>query len=726
MNVIDEFLVSIGAVTDSRSFDRATQALNKTEQTVNGVSDALLHSQDAAAGAQNALRVFSNALQGIKGAAPVLAFAGALGTFAKATYETVKSVAAADLGFQKLAQSMWVTRDTAKALSIGMEVMGATQEEIAWVPELREQFVRLRQELAAFATPVDAEKQLKEIRQIGYDFQALWVRLKMLKEWTAYFLIKYLGPVIREVKAFIGYLSDTLGKNMPQYAQRIARFLSTAASMVYSLYRAIKGTIGAVLDFVDSLPANVKKWTAVFAAVGAAIMTGPFGMMIAAIGGAMLLLQDFVYYMNGWKSSNTLAPVWKALLDFKNGAGADWIERFKTRLQEIADVLDRIANGIGWQKVFDEALKAVGKLTSGIDALGRAFDKLLRIKPQLGSFWDAVGKALGFAVRSMLRLGGVVGDFLTAISMAMEGNFKGAASFLTGRIAAFGADEMADLGELIKGKVGQFFSDGATAIRKSLGKYTGDGDIAPADVYRALKEKGYNDVAAAGIMGRMQQESNFKSADGEEYFDEETGLYLGGAGMFQWTNERAEAMREYARSTGRNPSDPYAQIDFMAKEAIERGDATPERMNGFETPEEAAEYFRRHFEVGVRGSEGEYASSFYEQIRRGDFEQSTQVYGNSPGGSFKEMAALAPAHGSYAAEPVPTAAPYFYGITQTPVSVTAQQQDGSPAAATGNSGGSFTVGSVVINVANPDADGNEIGRQFLQTVRARYDRGWAV
>ena len=43
---------------------------------------------------------------------------------------------------------MWVTKDTAKTLSVVLKTMGASQEDVAWVPELREQFFRLRQEMA--------------------------------------------------------------------------------------------------------------------------------------------------------------------------------------------------------------------------------------------------------------------------------------------------------------------------------------------------------------------------------------------------------------------------------------------------------------------------------------------------------------------------------------------------------------------------------------------------
>ena len=150
---MEEYLVGIGADIDQNSFRTANMALDQLK----------------------------NKLAGLKQFTGLLALAGALAAVGKAAVDTIKSVAQADMEYQKLAASMWVTKETAKSLSVAMKMMGVTQEDIAWVPELREQFFRLRAEMQQFATPEDADEQLRYIREIGYDIQALHVRLKMLK-----------------------------------------------------------------------------------------------------------------------------------------------------------------------------------------------------------------------------------------------------------------------------------------------------------------------------------------------------------------------------------------------------------------------------------------------------------------------------------------------------------------------------------------------------------------
>ena len=77
------------------------------------------------------------------------------------------------------------------------------------LPELREQFFRLRQEMAELSTPADADGQLAWIREIGYDVQSLQLKLKMFKEWVVYYLIKELQPYIKDFQEFISANTDS-------------------------------------------------------------------------------------------------------------------------------------------------------------------------------------------------------------------------------------------------------------------------------------------------------------------------------------------------------------------------------------------------------------------------------------------------------------------------------------------------------------------------------------
>ena len=378
VETMGEYLVKLSADIDTNSFNAAMAALNQ----------------------------LMNAMKNIKGLAAAAAAVTGFAAIGKAAIDTIKSVAAADMQFKRLANQMWITKDSAKALSTAMKVMGVSEEDLAWIPELREQFFRLRSEMNQLATPIDADRQLKWIREIGYDIQSLQVKLKMLKEWVTYYLIKYLQPFIKEFQQFIQWLNDKLGKNMPQIAKKIAEFLGHVVSVGLSALKVLKSVIGTVYRFIDGLPANVKKWGAIFATVGAFIMAGPFGKFLIAIGGALLLLEDFVYYMNGWKSSKTLAPVWEKLLNFLEGDTLSTIsDSIKEILKVIADYLDYIVTkfveGIDWDGIRESWSDGLSELKDGVsdlfDAISDLFDTITKntdekAKSRQRSFWRSIGE----------------------------------------------------------------------------------------------------------------------------------------------------------------------------------------------------------------------------------------------------------------------------------------------------------------------------------------------
>ena len=159
-NILEEYLVRIGAEVDKDAFAGAAKAINNLSGMLGKLGSILKYGA---------------------------IFAG-LAKVTEAVIDNIKAVASADLEYQKLAQSMWVTKDTAKTLRVVLKTMGASQEDVAWVPELREQFFRLRQEMAELSTPADADGQLAWIREIGYDVQSLQLKLKMFKEWVVYYL----------------------------------------------------------------------------------------------------------------------------------------------------------------------------------------------------------------------------------------------------------------------------------------------------------------------------------------------------------------------------------------------------------------------------------------------------------------------------------------------------------------------------------------------------------
>ena len=433
-NFIEEYLVAIGAKTDSQSFDDAKRQTSELEKSLKRIE-------------QNT--AFTALLKGVEAFIAAGKFAiDVIKKIGNTLYDNIVGVAKADMAYMKLARSMWVTKETAKSLQMAMDEMGANMQDIAWIPELRDQFFRLREEINKFSTPADADNQLKYIRSIGYDIQVLMIRLKMLREWIVYYLIKYLKPFMDEFKAFINWLSDQIGGRMSSVAKKFAQIMGSIIGSIYSAFKIASKVIKSVADWIAELPDNVKKWAVIFSAVGAAIMSGPFGILLAAIGAAFVLLQDFVYYMNGWSSSRSLAPMWEMLLKFTRGTGSDIMTKIRKFLTDVADILDEIVNGLDIQGVFNNVKDAVWEIVKAFKMLWevnikqfKEFFKLLGIgKPEVSSFVGTLAKGLIMAIKNMAEFAKLVGKVIQAAALIKDGEFRKAGSLFKDSVMEFGSN----------------------------------------------------------------------------------------------------------------------------------------------------------------------------------------------------------------------------------------------------------------------------------------------
>lgn len=406
-NVIEEYLVKIGADVDRNAFIGASQAVGTITSAVNQLSGL------------------------VKYGAPFVAIASGFAAIAKAVIDNTKAVAKADLEYQKLAMNMWTTKETAKSLSIAMKTMGATTEEIAWIPELREQFFRLREEMNALATPADADSQLRYIRDIGYDIQVLWVQLKQFREWVVYYLIKYLAGPIEELKKFISWLSTKIRGNISDYAHKLAKWLASIIQFGLNIIEIFTKIIVSVSDFLSGLPPTIKKVGMAIAAIGSLLLVHPFFQLIAAISAVLILIEDFYGYMNGWDTSETLAPMWKWILDLtKGGDGvlSGWMSSIEKFLRNVKKIFEDIFKGLDIKNILGEWKYAIEQIYKGVQNLITAVLALLAIftgkKYQASDFWHSLGAAIKLALNTTARLISAIGVFAQAIALCVDGKWS--------------------------------------------------------------------------------------------------------------------------------------------------------------------------------------------------------------------------------------------------------------------------------------------------------------
>lgn len=568
-NILEEYLVRIGAEVDKDAFAGAAKAINNLSGMLGKLGSILKYGA---------------------------IFAG-LAKVTEAVIDNIKAVASADLEYQKLAQSMWVTKDTAKTLSVVLKTMGASQEDVAWVPELREQFFRLRQEMAELSTPADADGQLAWIREIGYDVQSLQLKLKMFKEWVVYYLIKELQPYIKEFQEFIRWLNDKFGKSLPALARKVASVLASVVRVAMSLVKALKWVFEGIYNFIDALPSKTKALVAVFAVVGAAIMAGPFGLMMMAIGTALIMLEDFFGYLEGRESSETLKPLWKWLTD-ENNPLRRLIEKLKEGIAFILEKLTELFEKVFTEERQEKLKKTVANIAKGVaeiaEGLATIVESIFGKKyPVVKKFWDFFLTAVGKVVDKVLTLTNSMGHLMRALGKAMQGDFKGAREEFINAAA----------------------DENATGERS---KY----------IQQKLMSMGFTASAAAGVVGNLVQESGLRT---DAIGDNGTS-----GGLAQWHNERLDALKRFAAARGKKWTDLDTQIEFLAEEMRTSYADTYAKMQSAELPEIAGQIMTDEYEKPDSAS-ANYAQrqanarAAYEAMQSGN-KQADDYHGGGGGG----------------------------------------------------------------------------------------------
>lgn len=647
-NILEEYLVRVGAEVDKNAFTGVSKAVNELAGTISKLGSALK-------------------------------YAGIVAGIAKITesvVDNIKAVAAADLEYEKLASRMWTTKETAKALNVALKTMGASQEDVAWVPELREQFFRLRREMQELSTPADASGQLKWIRDIGYDVQSLQVKLKMLKEWIAYYLIKYLQPYIKEFQDFVKWLNDKFGKNMPAIAKKVASVLASIVSVAVSVLKLIRNIGEGIYNFFDKLPGKTKAMVAVFAVAGAAIMSGPFGMMMVAIGTALILLEDFFGYLEGRESSKTLAPLWKWLTD-ENNPLRKLLNVVTEQIREILKNLTELVTNVFNEERRKAIMEAVSEVAKGVSDIADALADIIASlsgsnKGKVKSFWSFFADEVGHTIDMVLNLAKAVGKVLQAIAKAKNGDLAGA-----GRLLLSAGSSIYDAFK-------------SSPVGRAMG-LSGDQSEHAQYAMQKLMSLGWSKEQAAGIVGNLIQESGLNTAS--------VGDGGTSGGVAQWHNERWAALKEYAANSGRDWTDLDAQLEFLDYELRHGESAAGDALRGTTTAEGSAQAFSDLFERPA-------AEAANNEQRRANAASVLAAYNSKAGApassSDFKMDLPAWADGSYAAAAANGGAfPSSYAQYYSP---------------TTNNGSVYNIGGITVNcgsTSDPAAIGDAVYGKFL-------------
>lgn len=178
--------------------------------------------------------------------------------------------------------------------------------------------------------------------------------------------------------------------------------------------------------------------------------------------------------------------------------------------------------------------------------------------------------------------------------------------------------------------------DGAPYARTPPPPALQDGDLAwttEGDVYHWCRANGLGDAGAAGVMGNLQQESNFwwdaiecRGQVGHIPLEQALSYIVPnrceGMGVLQWSFARRDNLIAYAQETSRPWYDSRMQLDFMLQEinATERYRNMWARISLATDPVVAARDFDDVFvRSGHKGSRFTYAQQHFDKIRAGRY-----------------------------------------------------------------------------------------------------------
>jgi hypothetical protein len=370
IDVIREYLVSLGFDTDQASLGKAQGALTQMAKSVNS---------------------FSSSLEGLAIVGGVIA---AIGGLAAVFEQLTLGVAGATIKNQEFSRQMWMDYDTAVAFKSSLDSLGVSIQDLYLSPTLMNAFIQFRQLAQQMKTPADFQSTMDNLQQITFQFDEFKLEASYAIQWIGYALAKDLSGPLGDFQDGLKKLNTWIITTMPVWAKKIADFIVNIIKVFKDIYTAGK-------DFVDWWDNLGSKWQhAIEISTGLVIGIMAIGKAITIVMGIMaamadanlpllaisaailaiiLLIQDFMTYQNGGQSA--LGGLWAWIDKMASSPEIAQLKQsfddFKQSLESVfgafGDVITAIANLLGtgsgmvsWGQLFKGIIDA---LTSSLKAL---------------------------------------------------------------------------------------------------------------------------------------------------------------------------------------------------------------------------------------------------------------------------------------------------------------------------------------------------------------------
>ena len=426
-NVVKEFLVSLGIKLDETGFKRMSSALNGTSDQLENLSDSVNGLQGdlkktteegkksseegkkQATGLQKSLlllqttfgkigesiqkvgKVFTTVLKAITTGVKMVTNAisgifGFIGGVVKAcvsplakAVEGIKTgfkhlvlLAKEDLAFQTLARKMMLPLKVARRMTIALETLGASIEDIHLNPELFQNYKQLMEDSKTFENSLDFKEQMKSMRALMFEFS----RLRQYFRYSAYAIadgfLRAFGIPLKKITEWFNGLNKNLIGNFHKISATVERYTKPISDFFVILFKegkkALEGlgtnTKGVVKDIVEMFTTA----------------KNPIALLLG-------MLEDFNIWHEGGES--VFGPFWEWLINIIKNTYNEWkekIEGFFTDLKEM------------WKKVkgvFDGSNEGLNKLLTSLDKIADSLQKIAGLAGGVGSIFKDFGNIFG-------------------------------------------------------------------------------------------------------------------------------------------------------------------------------------------------------------------------------------------------------------------------------------------------------------------------------------------
>lgn len=358
---LKQYLVKLGWDIDSLGLAKANKAIGDFGTKIAGLGLKLVNSFVSASTAVVGFSIDAN----------------------RAVLDLMKNVADADLSVERFARRMWTSKENARNFTNALDAMGASMEDIYYMtPEEFEYFMELRDFGSQLKAPDELQNTLKLIRSIGQEVNKLKVIFSNATQWVVYYLGKFMGKDLQDMKSFFQSINNWLAEHLPQITEKIANFLYILYRLGKTIFQVFTTVIDLFSRLFSSLEAGQRKVIGLAAGFVSLLTMGPIGVFIAALLGLLLLLDDFFVWQKGGKS--VLGDTWQSLTTMFSHIDTSGLEEVKNKFGQIGEKFDAIG------KKFYELSQKFLKWADEVGLVQKMFDALMQTLELIADILDFI------------------------------------------------------------------------------------------------------------------------------------------------------------------------------------------------------------------------------------------------------------------------------------------------------------------------------------------------